>query len=153
MIINLTQHAATKEQVETGVFEPRNKGRVQLDLTFDSLPNKAEVMSRASVLAEVAKQEILVKIKEKEYSSYSLILDAIRLADAGLVQPLFSLIHPRAMIGGAPYLMAPLEAELKKLGIEPVYAFSERVSEETVQADGTVVKTNVFKHVGFVSTW
>jgi hypothetical protein len=55
-----------------------------------------------------------------------------------------------AMIGGAPYLMPELEKALKAKGITPLYAFSERVSEEVHQADGSVVKTNVFKHVGFV---
>lgn len=51
-----------------------------------------------------------------------------------------------AMIGGAPYLMAALEAELKKWGIIPLYAFSQRVSQET--SDGK--KISVFKHLGFV---
>ncbi|WP_274585843.1 hypothetical protein V9W64_10710 [Neisseria leonii] len=55
-----------------------------------------------------------------------------------------------AMIGGAPYLMSALENALKSRGIKPLYAFSERVSAETVQPDGTVLKTNVFRHVGFV---
>jgi hypothetical protein len=55
-----------------------------------------------------------------------------------------------AMIGGAPYLMPELERALKAKGITPLYAFSERVSEEVLGADGTVTKTNVFKHVGWV---
>ena len=55
-----------------------------------------------------------------------------------------------AMIGGAPYLMPELEKSLRRVGITPLYSFSERVSEEVHQADGSVVKTNVFKHVGFV---
>ena len=55
-----------------------------------------------------------------------------------------------AMIGGAPYLMPLLEKSLRRVGITPLYSFSERVSEEVHQADGSVVKTNVFKHVGFV---
>ena len=55
-----------------------------------------------------------------------------------------------AMIGGAPYLMGPLEAALKQVGIRPLYAFSVRESVETVLQDGTVRKTNVFRHLGFV---
>ena len=55
-----------------------------------------------------------------------------------------------AMIGGAPWFMKELEFQLKKVGISPVYAFSTRVSEEEVQADGSVKKTLVFKHIGFV---
>lgn len=54
------------------------------------------------------------------------------------------------MIGGAPYLMSALELELLACDIKPLYAFSVRESVETTQADGTVVKTAVFKHKGFV---
>lgn len=35
------------------------------------------------------------------------------------------------------------------LGKRSVYAYSERVSEESLQPDGTVKKVNVFKHLGF----
>lgn len=55
-----------------------------------------------------------------------------------------------AMIGGAPYLMGTLETELHKKGIIPLYSFTERKSVETHNPDGTVTKTNVFEHIGFV---
>ena len=55
-----------------------------------------------------------------------------------------------AMIGGAPYLMSALEQALMRKGIEPVYAFSERISMEQTLEDGSVVKKAVFKHKGFV---
>ena len=55
-----------------------------------------------------------------------------------------------AMIGGAPYLMSALEASLKDRGIKPLYAFSVRESIETVQPDGSLVKTNLFHHAGWV---
>ena len=54
-----------------------------------------------------------------------------------------------AMIGGAPYLMPELQFQLKQLGVVPLYAFSERVSSEEVQPDGSVRKVNTFKHGGF----
>lgn len=57
--------------------------------------------------------------------------------------------YTHAMIGGAPFLMAPLVEALKNKGIVPLFAFSERVSEEK-EVDGKIVKTNVFKHLGFV---
>lgn len=57
----------------------------------------------------------------------------------------------RAMIGGAPYLMAHLEVALRAAEIEPLYAFSRRESVEQAQEDGSVRKINVFKHVGWVS--
>ena len=55
-----------------------------------------------------------------------------------------------AMIGGAGYFMRPLEEALKARGIRPLYSFSERRSVEKHNPDGTVVKTNVFEHVGWV---
>ena len=56
----------------------------------------------------------------------------------------------RVMIGGAPFFMGALERELKAAGYVPVYAFSERVSVDVVQPDGSVVKTSKFAHKGFV---
>ena len=55
-----------------------------------------------------------------------------------------------AMIGGAPFLMGPLEAALKLRGITPLYAFSRRESVDEVQPDGSVRKVAVFRHMGFV---
>ena len=56
----------------------------------------------------------------------------------------------RVMIGGAPFLMGPLERKLLQAGLKPVYAFSRREVVEQTQADGVVKKVAVFKHVGFV---
>lgn len=56
----------------------------------------------------------------------------------------------KVMIGGAPYLMGPLAEALGRAGYYPVFSFTERVSVETANGDGTVTKTNVFKHVGWV---
>jgi hypothetical protein len=55
-----------------------------------------------------------------------------------------------AMIGGAPFFMAPLERALVARGIRPVCAFSVRESAEERQPDGTVRKVAVFRHRGFV---
>lgn len=55
-----------------------------------------------------------------------------------------------AMIGGAPYLMGPLAAALKKMGIMPLFSFTERKSAEVTQPDGTTRKVSVFEHLGFV---
>lgn len=115
-IINLTNHMATKEQVEAGVVEAAQSAAVERLLTFESCPTRASIVARARSLAEIARDEN---------------------AQA-------------AMIGGAPYLMAPLEAALRAQGIAPVYAYSTRVSEEQHQPDGSVRKTQVFKHAGWV---
>ena len=58
--------------------------------------------------------------------------------------------HPAAMIGGALWLMGPLAAELRKRGVEPLFAFSVRETEEQPQPDGSVRKVAVFRHRGFV---
>lgn len=55
-----------------------------------------------------------------------------------------------AMIGGAPFFMAPLERALFPRGIKPLYAFTLRESVDEVLPDGTVRKTAVFRHRGFV---
>ena len=55
-----------------------------------------------------------------------------------------------AMIGGAPYLMGALEEALRRRDIIPVYAFSVRESVEETMPDGSVRKTQVFRHAGFV---
>jgi len=118
VILNLTQHAATLEQIEAGVVDLDAVKRSQLQklLTFDAIPSAVDVMSRALGIAEMAKAENCKK----------------------------------AMIGGAPFLMSALEDALDAALISAVYAFSQRVSVESVSADGTVTKVNVFKHVGFV---
>jgi len=54
------------------------------------------------------------------------------------------------MIGGAPFLMSALEDALVIAGITPLYAFSVRESVEAEQADGSVRKVAVFRHLGFV---
>lgn len=56
----------------------------------------------------------------------------------------------KVMITGAPYLMSALETALEAKGMEPVYSFSERVSVDRQNPDGTVTKQNVFEHRSFV---
>lgn len=116
MILNLTQHAPTEEQVEAGVIEPNNKEEVKRFLTFTSPPKRVEVVERALALTEIALQHN---------------------ADA-------------VMIGGAPYLMAPLEQMLLDRGIAPLYSFTERRATETTKPDGSVHKTQEFVHIGWV---
>ena len=129
MVINLTQHKATPEQVAQGVVDLPDEVRQALvvALTFDDLPTLAEIEDTAEVVAELACQ------------------NGLGGDDGDSPWP------EAAMIGGAPFLMALLETALKARGIRPVYAFSRRESDETTKPDGSVVKTNVFRHVGFVS--
>jgi hypothetical protein len=55
-----------------------------------------------------------------------------------------------AMVGGAPYFMAPLVEALTHYGIRAVYSFTRRESFELVNADGSVSKTAIFCHIGWV---
>ena len=57
MTLNLTQHVASADQAEAGVFEPQNKEEVQSLLTFNELPTAAEIKSRAEALARIARSE------------------------------------------------------------------------------------------------
>ena len=70
-------------------------------------------------------------------------------AIAALAENLFA---ETVMVGGAPFLMPVLQKALQMRGITVLYAFSERVSIEKI-VNGVVVKTNEFKHVGFVEVF
>ena len=128
MIINLTQHPATPEQIEAGVVDMRGDELAALRdaLTFSEIPDGDELETRAGYIASLAVNNGL----GGDYDD-----DPMPVA---------------AMVGGAPYLMAPLERALSALYIRPVYAFSVRESVEQVEADGSVRKVNVFRHMGFV---
>jgi hypothetical protein len=117
-ILNLTQHAATPDQIAAGVVEPGDKAAVQKLITFDTLPDRHTLDRNACELANMA------------------IRDG---AEA-------------VMIGGAPYFMAPLENEFHRIApnVKVLYAFSVRDCVEVPQPDGSVKKTFVFKHAGFV---
>lgn len=127
MIVNLTQHPATPEQVAAGVIDLAGDhlASLKLALTFDACPPVAEICERAEFIAELA--------------CYNGLGDE---GDSPLPQ--------QAMIGGALWLMAPLATELRTRSIEPVFAFSVRAVEEQAQADGSVRKVALFRHAGFV---
>lgn len=122
-MLNLTQHLATAEQREAGVFDlhPQHQAKLRDLLTFGALPTAEEVAVDAEVAADLA-------------------ADVAEVAGCRHV-----------MIGGAPFLMPPLERALKQRGLVPVYAFSRRESVEETLPDGTVRKTAVFRHQGFVT--
>ena len=120
-ILNLTQHASTPEQ---GCYDLQRQDLADLKrlLTFQSLPTRQEILYRAAVIADLAD---------------ATIGDTPTMSRA-------------AMIGGAPFLMGPLEAALKERGITPLYAFSVRESVDEVLPDGSVRKVAVFCHKGFI---
>ena len=119
-IINLTQHNATQDQLNAGVFEPNavDKAEIVSLLTFDDIPTNSEMMDKASRIVEIVCQ----------YDN----------AEMGMLggAPFFM-----------SYLEAALAIDA---GIKPIYAFSKRLSEEYMDESGNVHKKNVFKHLGFV---
>lgn len=127
-ILNLTQHLATPDQVKAGVIDLPELGRQQLQklITFETLPDDAELSDRAHAVANLAAQYIEV-LEARDGEPINTVL-----------------------IGGAPYFMVPLEIALSHVGLFAVYAFSVRESVETHNPDGTVTKRNIFKHAGFV---
>ncbi len=129
MILNLTQHPATQEQLDAGVINLTGPDLLSVKelLTFSSIPTAEELNQRAHDIAAIAADCASPEDREDNKG--------------------FAL---KAMIGGAPFFMGALESALVDAGLQPVYAFSVRQSGERTTEDGTVIKTNVFKHIGFV---
>ena len=120
-ILNLTQHNLTTDQYLAGAFEPMSeKENIKELLTFFD----DDMDDASAVIAERSRE--LALLADFEMTNMGLCFE-----------------EKFALIGGAPFLMAPLERELKKLGIEPLYAFSERESVEKI-INGKTVKTSVF---------
>lgn len=120
-IVNLTQHPATPAQVQDNVQyrSAAMQDTIQGLLTFSSPPDESQLLQRAKDLARLA-----LKMGAKPG-------------------------RDQAMIGGAPYLMGPLEEALAQRGIQAVYAFSVRITEEVVEGSA-VNKTSRFVHSGWV---
>lgn len=55
-----------------------------------------------------------------------------------------------AMVGGAPFFQMAVNVACLNHNVLPLAAYSERVSVESVQADGSIAKQNIFKHKGFI---
>jgi hypothetical protein len=121
LVINATQHKATSDQLAAGV----------IDLSDDARGKLCELLTFEEIPSQRDMNNRAIEI--------------CNLLDKGTP----SSVHT-AMIGGAPFFMATLEKTLLKWSYHPVYAFSKRESVEVQQADGSVKKENVFKHVGFV---
>ncbi len=128
LIINLTQHTATPEQMAAGVRDlpPAEREMLVHALTIEELPSPKDILDRAATVALLAVNNGLG-------------------ADNG-DDP-----HPaQAMIGGPPWMMRALEDAVLDQGVEPVYAFARRDSHEQAQPDGSIKKTTVFRHAGFL---
>lgn len=121
-MLNLTQHALTAEQWRDGAVEPEAdvKAQIQELITFDR-----SVIEHPEQILNRAKA--LVSLIKREYPFVN-----------------------QAVVGGALYFMPALVRELKEVGIQPYFSYTDRVSQETHNPDGSVTKTLVFKHLGWV---
>lgn len=164
MIINLTQHPATLDQLLAGVVDlpPDKAARLRQLLTFQ-VSGPTGLVSNLSAASGMAKNRAFTIVNEmlvpylveagREILSFIGESPIIYLDDVQVL----NLIKPStlghgifAMIGGAPFFMAPLEAAILSVGVTPVYALSDRVSIEEPLSDGSTRKTQVFKHLGFI---
>lgn len=57
-----------------------------------------------------------------------------------------------AMIGGAPFFMGILADTLNYYKVSPLFAFSVRRNIEETLPDGSVKKSSVFEHGGFIKS-
>ena len=151
-ILNLTQHVATQDQIDAGVIElpVELKTRVTGLLTFDTIPTPHDMEASANSIVKIAYDYFRKLASERtlsnaEQHAYDLDTYAPGLASFNNVS------MASVMIGGAPFFMSYLETALKSASIRPVYAFTARDSVDIEQEDGTVKKTAIFKHMGFVA--
>jgi len=151
-ILNLTQHKSTLVQNMEGVYDYEGNELQDL-LTFKGMPTKKLVIKKIQGLLDLTLQSKCEYLQEVFAGYYDEMQDAsfsheecLKGAEAAMDRAESNFA---VMIGGAPWLMAPLEANLKLNGIKVLYAYSERVSEEIENEDGSVSKRNIFKHLGF----
>lgn len=128
VILNLTQHNPTSEQIEAGVVNLPDEmwGRVRELLTFEEIPNAKQMVSNAREIASIAAEFFESGASEDH------------------------MFRGAAMIGGAPYFMPFLVSILMVFRIIPLFSFTRRVSVEEHRPDGTVEKRTVFRHEGWV---
>lgn len=118
--LNLTQHEATPDQISAGVVDPTPELKSRIKHLLDF-----NSLPSVDEITNVAQQLAMI-VAEFDCDS--------------------------VMIGGALFLMAPLQHALAEAcpNKEVLFAFSVRDSVETTLPDGSVKKSVVFKHVGFV---
>lgn len=158
MIINLTQHAATPDQVAAGVQNVANCERLAALLNvrvggpdgfaaMNPAVQKEYLRSRAwAIVSEFVLPEVAQLTREflASFEPYEAIqIDDVRALNYRTAP------NAKAMVGGFMPLLDVLIPMLKEHGCDPIYALSDRVTVETVQEDGTVKKTSVFQHMGF----
>jgi hypothetical protein len=120
-VLNLTQHDATQAQRAVGI----------VDLPFVE-------RERARTLLTFDTLPTKAEVRDRAQRLAALVRSCEVDTDT-------------VMIGGALFLMTPLQEALSAYGYTTVFAFfSQRETLEERQPDGSVRKTTVFRHLGFV---
>ena len=121
MILNLTQHNATKDQIYAGIIDMPVDFQTTLKglLTFPTQYTRADLEYRALQIHELVR-DFCGTSKE--------VLEGV-------------------MIGGMPSFMPVLESVLISKGIKVGYACTERKSVDK-EVDNKIIKTAVFVHAG-----
>ena len=121
MILNLTQHAATPDQIDAGVMEPvpKDKKRIISLLTFESLPSREEVIKVAKALCQII----------QKYSDVT----AVMIDGPGY---LLTCLDPMIQLSGIPALYAFSIREYR-WNLNP--------------KNGVVKEVVYFRHAGFVN--
>jgi len=120
-IINMTQHRATPGQIEDGVIDLTEADYKEVCslLTLEEVPDDFDLMSISMQLVGIA-----AKYCDKYCTTH-------------------------VMVGGQPDLISYFNYELFRRDIQPRSAFSKRTSVEVHNADGSVSKTQIFRHEGW----
>lgn len=125
IVFNATQHAGSPEQIAQGLCDLEGEDLTSLKklLTFTGEDLRTDAQFALGYRAE----------------RICALLRSIPACRAG----------SQILIGGLPALQGPLAACLYKYGFRPVFAHSDRVSEDQVQADGSARKVAIFRHQFF----
>lgn len=158
-ILNLTQHNATDSQLDASVVEPpeTTKARIKTLLTVPMI--KTDGLGFAQLSPETQRADLErrahdLTIFAAEYQA-AVVRNALKIADRGALTDFQALcLYEQArgveiMVGGFQPLMDVLVPALKRRGMQPVVALSDRVVKETTNPDGQVTKTAVLEHLGF----
>ena len=121
-VVNLTMNEATSSQRDAGVMSRTLEDAhfIIRHLQFNKMPSAQELKVRAKVLANRANSMIGNRAERA------------------------------AMIDGPPFLMGPLERELKEINITPLYSFGRYETINVTSEEGNTQEINTFHYLGFI---
>ena len=107
--------------------------------------NASEEQVAEGVVNSKSQAEIKTLLTFNEIPTDTDMLErATRISDIASIE--LKTNNKQAMIGGAPFFMPVLCEQLKAKGIQPLFAFTKRVSQDGPNGE----KVSVFKHEGFI---